>query len=142
MSDEQSRLLALKQQWDEEDAARDGKEERAKQKFLEQEANQIFAPIENYLSRLATVLLAAGASVEIGSTWEHIGDQKLRRTVKLTVAEPAQELALDLTIQGVSILYRGKPYRFSSGIAALIGALTTEVEQFLTPRRQSQTTGS
>ena len=68
MSDEQSRLLALKQQWDEEDAARDAKEERAKRKFLEQEADQVFAPIENYLSRLAKVLLAAGASVQIGST--------------------------------------------------------------------------
>ncbi len=142
MSDEQSRLLALKQQWDEEDAARDAKEERAKRKFLEQEADQVFAPIENYLSRLAKVLLAAGASVEIGSTWEHIGDQGLRRTVKLTVAEPEQELVLDLTVQGVRILYRRKPYRFSSGTAALIGALTTDVEQFFTSRGRSQTTGA
>jgi hypothetical protein len=141
MSDEHSRIRAVKQKWDDKDAARDEQERRAKAVFLEEEANRTFAPIEDYLMRLAKVLSAAGASLEIDATWEHLGDQRLRRVAKLTSTKSAQKLALDLTIQGVSIFYREKPYRFSGGIAALIAAITTDVEQFLTPGR-SQASGS
>jgi hypothetical protein len=46
MSQEHARIRRLKQQWDEEDAVRDELERRAKRKFLEEEANQLFAPID------------------------------------------------------------------------------------------------
>jgi hypothetical protein len=58
MNDEHSRIRTLKQRWDEDDAARDKQEERAQQIFLEKEANQTFAPIEDYLTRLGKVLSA------------------------------------------------------------------------------------
>jgi hypothetical protein len=70
MNDEHSHIRTLKQRWDEEDAARDKQEERAQQIFLEEEANQTFAPIENYFTRLSKVLSAVGASVEIDTTWQ------------------------------------------------------------------------
>ena len=91
--------------------------------------------------RLGKVLSAAGASLEIDA-WENLGDQRLRRVAKVTSTKPAPKLVLDLTIQGVSIFYREKPYRFSNEIAALIAAITSDVEQFLTPGRQSQEAGS
>lgn len=141
MSDEHSRIRALKQRWDDEDAAREMQERQTKQIFSEEEANQTFAPIEDYLMRLGKVLSAAGASLEIDA-WENLGDQRLRRVAKVTSTKPAPKLVLDLTIQGVSIFYREKPYRFSNGIAALIAAITSDVEQFLTPGRQSQEAGS
>ena len=53
--------------WDEEDAARDEQEKRAQQTFLEVEANQTFAPIEDFLIRLSKVLSAAGALMDIDS---------------------------------------------------------------------------
>jgi hypothetical protein len=84
MNNEHSRIRHLKHRWNEEDAARDELEEQAKRKFLEQEANQIFAPIENYLTRLVEVLRTAGASVEVDARWEHLGDQKLRRIAKVS----------------------------------------------------------
>ena len=61
------------------DKKNDELEEQAKQRLLEQEANQIFAPVENHLQKLRQVLRATGASVEIDNIWEHLGDQKLRR---------------------------------------------------------------
>ena len=61
MNDEHSPIRALKQKWDEEDAARDKQEERAQQMLLEEEANQTFAPIEDFLTRLRNVLSATGA---------------------------------------------------------------------------------
>jgi hypothetical protein len=79
MSHKHSRIRHLKQRWDDEDAVRDELERRAKQMFLEEQANQIFAPIGDYLTRLDKVLRAAGASVEIDAMWEHLGDQRLRR---------------------------------------------------------------
>jgi hypothetical protein len=135
MNDEHSRIRTLKQQWDEEDAIREKQEERAKQIFLEEEANLTFSPIVDYLTRLGKVLSAAGASVEIDTMWGHLADQKLRRVAKVTSSTPRQQLTLDFTIQGVSIFYRDKPYRFASGTRALIQAITADVEQFLTPRR-------
>jgi hypothetical protein len=60
MNDEHSPLRALKQKWEEEDAARDTQEERAQQLFLEAEASLTFAPIEDFLTRLAKVLSTAG----------------------------------------------------------------------------------
>jgi hypothetical protein len=56
-------IRGLKQRWDNEDAARDELERRAKEIFLEEHANQMFAPIKHYLTRLDTVLHAVGASV-------------------------------------------------------------------------------
>jgi hypothetical protein len=135
MNDAHSPIRALKQKWDEEDAARDQQEERAQQLFLEAEANQTFAPIEDFLIRLSKVLSAGGASVEIDATWQHLDDRRLRRVAKVTSSNPPQELPLDFTINGVSIFYGDKPYRFASGTGALIQAITANVEQFLTPHR-------
>jgi hypothetical protein len=83
---------------------------------------------------LDKVLRAAGASVEIDAMWEHLGDQRLRRVARVTSTEPTQQLPLDLTIQGASIFYRDRLYRFSHDIEALIRVITREVEQILKPR--------
>jgi hypothetical protein len=138
MNDEHSRIRILKQRWDEEDASREKQEERTKQIFLEDEAKQTFAPIEDYLTRLGKVLGAAGASVEIDTAWQHLADQKLRRVAKISSSEPTKQLPLDFTIQGVSIFYRDKSYRFASGTGVLIQVITADVEQFLTPRRNQR----
>jgi hypothetical protein len=137
MNDEHSHSWFLRQRWDEEDAARDKQEERAQQIFLEEEANQTFAPIENYFTRLSKVLSAAGASVEIDTTWQDLGDRRLRRVAKVDFSNPLQRLSLDFTIQGVSIFYRNRRYSFPSGIEALIPVITSDVEQFITAKRQS-----
>jgi hypothetical protein len=136
MNDEHSRIRPLKQRWDDEDAARDKQEERAQQIFLEEEANQTFAPIEDYFIRLSKVLSAAGVSVEIDTTWQHLGDRRLRRVAKITSSNPLQQLSLDFTIQGVNIFYRNRRYSFPSGIEALIPVITSDVEQFITAKRQ------
>jgi hypothetical protein len=135
MNDEPTRTL--KQRWDEEDAARDKQEERAQQAFLEAEANQTFAPIEEFLIRLSKALIAAGGSVEIDATWQHLGERRLRRLAKVIAANPLHRLPLEFTIHGVSIFYRDKVYRFTSGAEALIRAITADVEQFLTPHRKA-----
>jgi hypothetical protein len=137
MKDEHSRIRALKQRWDDEDAARNREAERAKQIFLEEEANQTFEPIQDYFTRLSEVLSAAGVSVEIDTAWQHIGDRKLSRMAKVTLKKPLQRLSLDFTIQGVTIFYRDKVYRFASGIEGLIGAITSDVEQFLTQQHKT-----
>ena len=134
MSYEHSRIRNLKQRWDDEDAVRDQQEQRAKQMFLEEQANKIFAPIEDYLTRLDKVLRAVGASVEIDAKWGNLGDQRLRRVAKVTSTEPTQQRPLDFTIQGASILYRDRPYRFPGEIEAFIRVITCEVEQSLQPR--------
>src|SRR5262245_15261557 len=134
MSDQQDRYHSLirsfKQRWDDEDAARDEREQRAKEIFLEEQANQIFAPIEHYLTKLNKVVHAVGASVEISPEWQHLGD----RVAKVTSSDPNRQHSLDFTIRGVSIVFRDRPYSFSNGIKALMRVITHEVEQFLTPR--------
>jgi len=132
MNDERPPILALKQKWDTNDFARDKEEERMQLTFLEQEAKHTFAPIEDFLTRLKDVLGAAGASVEIG-TWEHLDNRRLRRVAKVISSNPPRQLSLDFAIQGVTIFYRERPYRFSSGIESLIPAITVDVEQFFTP---------
>ena len=124
----------LKQRWDDKDAAHDKLEQREKQLFLEEQANQIFAPIEDYFMRLDKVLQRVRASTKIEAMWEHVADQRLRRVATVTSTAPWQQLRLEFTIQGVSILYRDKPYRLSREIEALILVITGEVEQFLKPR--------
>jgi len=137
MNDEPESTRTLKQRWDEKDAARDKQEERAQQAFLEAEANHTFAPIEDFLRRLSKVLSAAGASVEIDTTWEHLGERRLRRVAKIIFSNPPQELPLDFTINAASIFYRDKVYRLATGIEALILAITADVERFLTPHRKA-----
>ena len=137
MSDEHSRIQALKQRWDEKDVARDKQEERAQQAFLEGEANHTFAPIEDFLIRLSKVLSAAGASVEIDTTWEHLGERRLRRVAKVISSNPPQELPLDFTIHSPSIFYCEKIYRLATGIEALILAITADVQRFLAPDRKA-----
>ena len=132
MSHEHSHIQRLKHRWDQEDAERDELEEQARRKFLEQEANQIFSPIENYLTKLAEVLRTAGASVEVDARWKHLGDQKLSRIAKVSPSESAQQLPLDFTIQGASIFYRDKRYHFLREIDALMPVITSDVEQFFT----------
>jgi hypothetical protein len=53
--------------------------------------------------------------------------------------ETAQHLPLDLTIEGVTIFYRNRPYRFTRAIEALIPVITSDVEQFITARSQATT---
>ena len=53
--------------------------------------------------------------------------------------ETAQQLPLDLTIEGVTIFYRNKPYRFTRAIEALIPVITSDVEQFITAQSQATT---
>ena len=96
--------------------------------------NQIFAPIEHYLTKLNKVVHAVGASVEISPVWEHLGDQRLGRVAKVASSDPNRQHSLDFTIQGVSIVFRDRPYSLSNGIKALMRVITHEVEQFLTPR--------
>jgi hypothetical protein len=136
MNDMHWRIRTLKERWAEEDAARDNREERARQLFLEAEANQTFTPIEEFLIRLSKVLSGAGASVEI-DTWQHLDDQRLRRVAQVVSSNPPQRLSLDFTIHGMSIIYHDKIFRFDSGIAALILAITAEVEHSLTPHRKA-----
>jgi hypothetical protein len=96
--DEHSGIRDLKHRWDEEDKTRYELERQAQRAFLEQEANELFAPLENYLTRLDKVLHQANAAVEIDPTWEHLDERKLRRTAKVILRETAQHLPLDLTI--------------------------------------------
>src|SRR6516164_4116079 len=137
MNDEPTSNRNLKQKWDEEDAARDKQEKRAQQAFLEEEANKTFAPIEGFLIRLSKVLSAAGALMEIGTTWEHLGERRLRRVAKVIYSNPPQELALDFTINAASIFYCDKVYRLATGIEALILGITADVERFLTPHQKA-----
>jgi hypothetical protein len=131
---DQEHARRLNQQWDDKDAERDERERRARQLFLEEHANQIFAPIEDFLTRLDKVLRAVGGSVEIDARWEHLGDQKLCRVAKVISTESKQQLPIELTIQEATIFYHETPYRFSHGIEALIFAITHDVERFLKPQ--------
>ena len=137
MNDEPESIRTLKQKWDEEDAARDKQEERAQQAFLEVEANQTFAPIEEFLIRLSKVLSAAGASVEIDTTWEHLGERRLRRVAEIISPDSLHRLPLNFTINAASIFYCDKVYRLATGIEALIMAITADIERFLTPYRKA-----
>jgi hypothetical protein len=137
MNDEPASTRTLKQRWDEKDAARDKQEERAQQAFLEAEANHTFAPIEDFLIRLSKVLRAAGASMEIDTTWEHLGERRLRRVAKIISSDSLRRLPLDFTINAASIFYCDKLYRLATGIEALIHAITADVERFLTPDRKA-----
>ena len=139
MGDEHSPIRDLKHRWDEEDKTRDEIERQERRAFLEQEANELFAPLENYLTRLDKVLHQANAAVEIDPTWEHLDERKLRRTAKVILRETAQHLPLDLTIEGVTIFYRNRPYRFTRAIEALIPVITSDVEQFITAQSQATT---
>jgi hypothetical protein len=119
MNDEPESTRTLKQRWDEEDAARDKQEERAQQAFLEAEANHTFAPIEDFLIRLSKVLSAAGPLMEIDTTWEHLGERRLRRVAKVISFDSLHRLPLDFTISAASIFYCDKIYRLATGIEAL-----------------------
>jgi hypothetical protein len=134
MSQDHSRIRHLMRLWNDEDATRDEHERRAKQLFLEEQATPIFAPIEDFLTRLDGVLRGGGGSVEIDPRWQHLGDEKLSRVAKVTSAAFTRQMTIDLTIQGARIFYRGTPYCFSPGVRELIVAITREVEQFLRPR--------
>jgi hypothetical protein len=137
MNDEPATTRTLKQKWDEEDAERATQEARAQQIFLEAEANQTFAPLEDYFKRLGRVLSATGASVELDTAWAHLSDRRLLGVARITSSDPPRQLRLEFTIQGVSIFYRDKEYRFTAGIGELIPAITADVEQFLAPHRKS-----
>ena len=89
LDDEQSGIRDLKHRWDEEDKTRDELERQERRAFLEQEANELFAPLENHLTRLDKVILEANAAVEIDPTWEHLDERKLRRTAKVLLRETA-----------------------------------------------------
>jgi hypothetical protein len=141
MDDEHSGIRDLNRRWDEEDKTRDELERQARRAFLEQEANELFAPLENYLTRLDKVIHEANAAVEIDPTWEHLDERKLRRTAKVILRETAQQLPLDLTIEGVTIFYRNRHYRFTRAIEALIPVITSDIEQFITAQSQATAPG-
>jgi hypothetical protein len=84
MNDEPNRTL--KQRWDGEDAARDQQEERAQQLFLEEEANQTFAPIEDFLIRLSKVLSPIGELMEIDA---HSDPAAVPETARMVNPRPA-----------------------------------------------------
>src|SRR5947209_12289060 len=96
MVDEHPTIRDLKHRWDEEDKAREELERQAKRALLEQEANELFAPLENYLTTLDKALHDAESSVEVDATWEHIGDQKLRRIARVRFKDLV-EMPLDFT---------------------------------------------
>src|SRR4029450_514590 len=98
-----SLIRSFKQRWDDEDAARDELERRAKEIFLEEQANQVFAPIEHYLTRLDKVVHDVGASVEISPVWEHLGDQRLGRAAKVTPTDPNRQHSVYFPIHAGSI---------------------------------------
>jgi hypothetical protein len=133
MNDERPRTL--KQKWDADDVARHKEEKRAQQLFLEKEASHTFAPIEDFLAKVRSVLGTAGAAMEIDPKWEHLSERRVRRVAKVISSNPPRQLCLEFTIQGVSIFYHDKMYRFTGGLAALIPAIAADVEQFLTPHR-------
>ena len=137
MNDEPESTRTLKQKWDEEDAERATQEARAQQIFLEAEASRTFAPIEDYFKRLGRVLSAIGASVELDTAWAHLSDRRLRGVARIISSDPPRQLHLEFTIQGVSIFYRDKEYRFTAGIGELIPAITADVKQFLAPHPKS-----
>jgi hypothetical protein len=138
MSNEQggdrASIRSLKQRWDEKDAAQDKLEARAKELFLEEQAKEIFAPIEECLTRLDNVLRRFGAAVKINPQWEHLGEQRLRRVVTVMSTQPDQQLSLDFNIHGVRIFHRDKSYQFSRDTEALMRVIVGEVEKFLKPR--------
>lgn len=137
MRDEHSHIRHLKHRWNLDDAVRDKLEQQAKKAFLEEEANELFTPIENHLIKLGGVLQAANASVEVDPVWEHLEKQKLRRKAKVIFRESAQDLPLDLTIEGVTIFYHDKSYRFTRGIEELIHVISSDVEQFIIAQSQA-----
>jgi hypothetical protein len=132
MNDQHPFVGYSKRRWDQEDASRDAEEKRRRRLFLEEDATQIFSVIEDYFIRLGRVLSEAGGSVEI-KQWEHLGHHTLRRVAQVTPSDPTQQLSLEFTILGVTIFYRDNPYRFAAGNTALVSAITTEIERFLTP---------
>jgi hypothetical protein len=74
--DEFSSLVRnVKQAWETKDTARDE---------LEQQAQQIFAPIDDYLKRMNQALHAVGAIVQIDTKWQSMADQTLHRVAKVT----------------------------------------------------------
>ena len=129
-------IRTLKQKWDNEDAARDKRSEDSLKIFRAEEASRIFAPIEDYFTRLDQVLHAVGASMVIDPKWEHLPDQRLRRAANVTFRE--HRLSLDFTVQGVNIFFRDTSYRFSRGIETLLPTVNDEVERFLKTRRADE----
>jgi hypothetical protein len=140
MSYEHSKIGYLTNRWNEEDATRDELEEQRKRNFLEQEANQLFEPIENHLRKLGTVLYTVEASVHVDFTWTHLGERKLRRVGKVMFRGAAQ-LPLDFTIEGASIIYRNTRYPFGGAIGTLIPLITSDVEQFIDEQGQAVSSG-
>ena len=75
--------------------------------------------------------------MEIDTTWEDLGERRLRRVAKVIFSNPPQELSLDFTINAASIFYCDKVYRLVTGIEALIMAITADIERFFTPYRKA-----
>jgi hypothetical protein len=73
--------------------------------------------------------------MEIDTTWEHLGERRLRRVAE--VISPDSLHRLPLTISAASIFYCDKVYRLATGIEALIMAITADIERFLTPYRKA-----
>ena len=74
--------------------------------------------------------------MEIDTTWEHLGERKLRRVAKVIAPDSLHRLPLDFTIRAASIFYCDKVYRLATGIEPLILAITADIERFLTPHQK------
>jgi hypothetical protein len=73
--------------------------------------------------------------MEIDTTWEHLGERRLRRVAKVISSDSLRRLPLDFTINAASIFYCDKVSRLATGIEVLIHAIAADVERFLTPHR-------
>ena len=125
-NDEFSSLIRNVQQ------ARQDKEKQQRD-LLEEQARQVFQPIKEYLIRMNQAVHTVGATVEIDPIWEPLGDQKLRRTARVTSTKLSRLLPLDFTLQGALILLGNKTYQYPHQIEALKHEIRHQVEQFLMP---------
>ena len=125
-SDEFSSLIRNVQQ------ARQNKEKQS-DLLVEEQAKQIFQPIKEYLMRMNQALHTVGAIVEIDPRWEPLGDQKLRRTARVTSTKLSRPLPLDFTLQGGLISLGNETYQYPHQIEALKHEIRRQVEQFLMP---------
>jgi hypothetical protein len=101
--------------------------------LLEEQAKRVFQPIKEYLMRMNQAVHTVGATVEIDPRWEPLGDQKLRRTARVTSTKLSRPLSLDFTLQGALILLGNKTYEYPHQIEALKHEIRGQVEQFLMP---------
>ena len=114
---------------------RQARQEREKgHDLLESEANSIFAPVEEWLTRMNNALQQVGAAIDVSPTWEPDSEQKLSRTITVTSSEPLRTHRLVLTVQGTRISVDDKSYP-GQRTDAVKEDIKTQVLQLLTEQR-------